>query len=64
MSEARGGAIDRRPYRSPISEDDVRTMREEHGSHVATYAQLAERYGLSRDGVRFIVTRRRWKHVA
>lgn len=39
-------------------------MREEHGANVASYAQLARRYGLSRDGVRFIVTRRRWKHVA
>lgn len=64
MSEAGETAGGRRPYRSPLSEDDVRTMREEHGSHVATYAQLAARYGLSRDGVRFIVTRRRWKHVA
>lgn len=64
MSEAQGSANARRPYRASLSEDDVRTMREEHGTHAATYAQLAARYGLSRDGVRFIVTRRRWKHVA
>lgn len=64
MSEGQEPACSRRPYRASITEEDVKTMREEHGANVASYAQLARRYGLSRDGVRFIVTRRRWKHVA
>gem|GEM_PF-6690486 len=51
-------------WRSWITEQDVRRMRADHAAGRASFAELAERHGRSREWARYIVTRRRWKHVA
>lgn len=42
---------------------DVCTIRVLHESGDYSYAELARRWGLTRAAVRFLVTRRTWKHV-
>lgn len=51
-------------HKSKVTEDVVRTIRDEYGRRIATQRELAERYGLSQRQIWMIVARRSWAHVA
>lgn len=50
-------------HKAKVTEDVVRTIRDEYGRRLATQRELADRYGLSTRQVWMIVARRSWAHV-
>lgn len=46
-------------YKSALTEQDVRTIRESPQN----YAELSAKYGISRGGIHNIKSRRSWKHI-
>jgi len=48
---------------SKLTEDQVRTLREEYSVGGANQAQLAKKYKVSQGLVSMVLTRRYWKHV-
>jgi hypothetical protein len=53
----------RRHWNATVQEDDVRDIRRRAEAGERT-AALASEYGLTHAGIRFIVTRKKWRHVA
>lgn len=51
-------------HKAKITEEIVRTIRDEYGRRLATQRELATRYSLSTRQVWMIVARRSWAHVA
>ena len=47
-----------------LSEDDVREIRRKFDAGGYTFASLGRQYGVAYQGIRQIVRRRTWKHVA
>lgn len=48
---------------SKLTEADVLEIRARYKPRIVTLKMLANEYGMSKDGIEFIVNRRTWKHI-
>lgn len=50
--------------RAKLTERDVRDIRAEYATGHVKQQELAERYGITRRGIKAVVNRQNWSHVS